>query len=200
VVRIGGQRVAGGGQEPGLWFPPARRPLPAARRSPGYTLLEVVVAMAVFGMFLLILGMLTVEMRSQEKRMPVNFLRHPQIAVVVSKLRRDVQDAFGSNPYPESFKDYTQTPQTLIVQSVQETGGVQTIVWDFREAGIVKRRAWNVGVPADWTARGLPAEFSSTFKLEAVGIPGRPWGVRIRAQDGEGRIAIDQILQPRAHQ
>lgn len=170
------------------------------RRVAGYTLLEVVVAMAVFGVFLLILGMLTVEMRSQERRMPVNFLRHPQIAVVVAKLRRDVQDAFGPNPYPESFKEYTQTSQTLIVQSVQENGGVQTIVWDFREARVVKRRAWNVGVPTDWTSRGLPAEFSSTFKLQAVGIPNRPWGVRISAKDGEGRVAIDQILQPRAHE
>jgi prepilin-type N-terminal cleavage/methylation domain-containing protein len=175
---------------------PASRPPLAARFSSGYTLMEVVVAMAVFGIFLLILGMLTVEMRSQEKRMPVNFLRHPQIAVVVAKLRRDVQDAFGPNPYPESFKEYTQTAQTLIIQSMQETGGVQTIVWDFREARVVKRHAWNVGVPTDWTSRGLPAE----FKLEAAEIPSRPYGVRITARDGEGRVAIDQILQPRAHQ
>jgi prepilin-type N-terminal cleavage/methylation domain-containing protein len=166
----------------------------------GYTLLEVVVAMAVFGLFLLILGTLTVEMRAQEKRMPVNFLRHPQVVVVVSKLRRDVLDAFGSAPYPESFREYTQTPQTLIIQSVQESGGVQTIVWDFRTAGEVHRHAYNVGVSTDWTARGLPADFSSTFAVGAIEIPGRPWGVRIKARDGRGRIAIDQILQPRAHE
>ncbi|HJQ40499.1 MAG TPA: prepilin-type N-terminal cleavage/methylation domain-containing protein [Thermoanaerobaculia bacterium] len=111
------------------------------RRVAGYTLMEVVVAMAVFGIFLMILGVLTVEMRSQEKRMPVNFMRHPQIAVVVTKLRRDVQDAFGANPYPQSFKEYTQSSQTLIVQAVQETGGVQTIVWDFREPRVERRRA-----------------------------------------------------------
>lgn len=196
----GGQRAAGSGQGSRLWSFPARRPLLAARFSSGYTLLEVVVAMAVFGIFLLILGMLTVEMRSQEKRMPVNFLRHPQIVTVVSKLRRDVQDAFGPEPYPEAFKEYTQTPQTLIIQSVQQNGGVQTIVWDFRDAGVVKRRAWNVGVATDWTARGVPADFSSTFQLEAVEMKGRPYGVRITAHDGEGRIAIDQILQPRAHE
>jgi prepilin-type N-terminal cleavage/methylation domain-containing protein len=166
----------------------------------GYTLLEVVVAMAVFGMFLFILAMLTVEMRAQEKRLPVNFLRHPQVIVVVSKLRRDVQDAFGPAPYPESYGEYTQSPQTLIVQShVKETGGVQTIVWDFRTPGEVKRRAYNVGVPTDWTSRGLPPDFSS-FKIDAVGIPGRPYGVHITARDAKGRLAIDQILQPRAHE
>lgn len=164
----------------------------------GYTLLEVVVAMAVFGMFLLILGMLTVEMRAQEKRMPVNFMRHPQVAVLITKLRRDVLDAYIHDPYPTSFQGYTQSPKTLIVQSLQETGGVQTIVWDFRTPGQVQRHAWNVGVPATWTARGLPEDFSSV-EVGAVGIPGRPWGVRVTARDGKGRIAIDQILQPRAH-
>jgi len=165
-------------------------------RCSGYTLLEVVIAMAVFGIFLAILGVLTVEMRAQEKRLPVNFLRHPQIITVVSKLRRDVLDAFGANPYPEVFQNYTQTPKTLIVQSVQASGGVQTIVWDFRDAGAVHRRAFNVGVATDWTARGVPAD----FQVDSIEIPGRPYGVRITARDGKGRIAIDQILQPRAHE
>jgi prepilin-type N-terminal cleavage/methylation domain-containing protein len=169
-------------------------------RRNGYTLLEVVVAMAVFGLFLAILGVLTVEMRSQEKRMPVNFMRHPQIAVVISKLRRDVLDAYGPAPYPKDFAEYTQSEKTLIVQSVQENGGVQTIVWDFRTPGEVKRRAYNVGVPTDWTARGLPEEFANSFEVDAIGIPGSPWGVRITAKDREDRIAIDQILQPRAHE
>ena len=169
------------------------------RRVAGYTLLEVIVAMAVFGMFLLILGILTVEMRAQEKRMPVNFMRHPQVAVLITKLRRDVLDAYAGDPYPPSFQGYTQSPKTLIVQSLQETGGVQTIVWDFRTPGQVQRRAWNVGVPTTWTARGLPEDFSS-MEVDAIGIPGRPWGVRVTARDGRGRIAIDQILQPRAHQ
>jgi len=168
------------------------------RRLAGYTLLEVVVAMAVFGIFLMILGVLTVEMRSQEKRLPVNFLRHPQIITVVAKMRRDVLDAFGSDPYPETFRDYTQTPKTLIVQTMVGSG-VQTIIWDFREAGVVRRQAWNVGVPTEWVARGVPSDFNS-IEVDAVGIPGRPWGVRITARDGKGRIAIDQILQPRAHQ
>jgi len=170
------------------------------RRAAGYTLLEVIVAMAVFGLFLLILGVLTVEMRAQEKRLPVNFLRHPQIVVVISKLRRDVLDGHGAKPYRSSFGGYTQSAKTLIIESVQENGGVQTIVWDFRTPGEVHRHAYTVGVPSDWTARGLPADFSNSLVVGAVGIPGRPWGVRVKAQDGNGRIAIDQILQPRAHE
>src|SRR5436190_18357813 len=61
--------------------------------------------------------------------------------------------------------EYAQSPQALIVQShVKETGGVKTIVWDLRTPGDVKRRAYNVGVPTDWTSRGLPPDFSS-FKI-----------------------------------
>lgn len=169
-----------------------------SRRVAGYTLLEVVVSMAVFGMFLLILGVLTVEMRTQEKRMPVNFMRHPQVAVLMTKLRRDVLDAFAGDPYPEEWQGYTQSPQTLIVQTLQESGGVQKIVWDFRAPGVVQRHAWNVGVRTTWTARGLPEDFSS-LKIAAIGMPGREWGVRVTARDGGGRVAIDQILQPRAY-
>lgn len=171
------------------------------RRAAGYTLLEVVVAMAVFGLFLAILSVLTVEMRAQEKRLPVNFLRHPQVIVVVSKLRRDVQDAIGSNPYLPEFTSnndkYTQGKQTLIFTThSKETGGSQTIVWDFRTAGEVTRRAYNVGVPTTWKSRGLP----ESFEIGSVEFIGRPYGVRIQARDGKGRLAIDQILQPRAHQ
>jgi len=166
----------------------------------GYSLLEVVVAMAVFGVFLLILGILTVEMRRQEKRMPVNFLRHPQIAVVVSKLRRDVLDAFGGDPYPKEFQGYTQTPKTLIVQTLQENGGTQTIIWDFRTPREVHRHAYNVGVSTEWTARGLPEDLSS-LDIGAIGMKNtKAWAVRITAQDSNGRIAIDQIFQPRAHE
>lgn len=170
------------------------------QRLAGYTLLEVVVSMAIFGIFLFVLAILTSEMRAYEKRLPVNFMRHPQISSVLARLRRDVLDAHGADPYPETFKDYTQGPQTLIIESVQPNGGVNTIVWDFSTPGEVRRRAYNVGVATTWRARGVPEDFSRNLVVDAVDIPGRPWGVRITARDGKGRIAIDQILQPRAHE
>lgn len=165
----------------------------------GYTLLEVVIAMAVFGMFLLMVTMLTSEMRNLEKRMPVDFMSHPQVAAVLSRLRRDVEDVHGANPYPTNAGSYSQTPQTLILESVQPNGGLQTIVWDFSSPGVAVRHATNVGITTDWTARGLPPEFSNQFAIDAIDIPGRPYGVRVTARDQKGRIAIDQLFQPRAH-
>lgn len=168
-----------------------------SRRAAGYTLLEVVVALAVFTAITAIFMILTAEMRAHEKRAPMNFLKHPQISAVLSRMRRDVQDAFGNKPYLDTHDGYTMGPRTLIIRSIQPTGGLETIVWDFNQPGIVLRRSYNVGVAKDWVARGVPPQFN--VDIEAVDIEGRPWGVRIMATDAEGNLAIDQILQPRAH-
>ena len=165
------------------------------RRQAGYTLMEMVVAVAVFSAIVAIFAIITAEMRNASKHWPVNFMRHPQVSAMLTRMRRDVVDAHGANPYPANHDGYTQSPKTLIIESVQPSGGVNTIVWDLREPGIVTRRAYNVGVATDWVARGLPAEFT----IESVTIEGRPFGVRIKATDSEGNLAIDQILQPRAH-
>ncbi len=165
----------------------------------GYSLLEVVVTMAIFGVFLLIITTLTLEMRTNEKRHPVNFMRHPQIVTVLARMRRDVLDAFGPNPYPPSAGGgkYQQSPKTLIIETMV-SGGLQTVVWDFSMAGEVHRISYNVGVSTEWVARGLPPDFGAT--IDSVEVPGHPYGVRITAVDQKGILSIDQYLQPRAHE
>jgi prepilin-type N-terminal cleavage/methylation domain-containing protein len=169
------------------------------RREAGYSLLEVVVAMAVFGSFLFILTILTAEMRAHEKREVINFMRHPQVVAVLSRMRRDVYDAHGSKPYRNEYGGFTASAKTLILETMRANGGVEMVVWDFSEEGVVTRHSYNVGLPTTWVARGLPPDFSSELVIDAVDIPGRPWGVRVVARDAKGNVAIDQILQPRAH-
>jgi prepilin-type N-terminal cleavage/methylation domain-containing protein len=168
-------------------------------RQRGFTLMELVVTMTIFGVFLMIVTTLTLEMRGQEKRYPVNFMQHPQIIAVLTRLRRDVEDGFGSNPYPDNAGQgkYLQSPKVLIVQTIVG-GGAQTVVWDFSTGGEVHRISYNVGVPTEWVARGLPPEFAAN--IDAVETPGHPYGVRITALDKNKRMAIDQYLQPRAHE
>ena len=168
-------------------------------RQRGFTLMEVVVTMAIFGVFLMIVGALTMEMRGQEKRFPVNFMQHPQVVAVLARMRRDVLDGFGSNPYPDSAGEgkYVQGPKVLIVQTIIG-GGSQVVVWDLSQRGEVHRIAYNVGVPTEWVARGLPPGFGAS--IDAVETPGHPYGVRVTAVDARGRMAIDQYLQPRAHE
>ena len=159
--------------------------------------------MALFGVFLVIFFMLTAEMRQWEKRLPVNFMRHPQIMSVIARMRRDVLDAHaanGNNPYRHSHDGYKMSPKTLILESLLPTGGVQIIVWDFSTAGLAKRVAYNVGVKTHWVARDLPSEFTDNVDIDAIQLPGRPWGVRFIARDRNGKVSIDQILQPRSHE
>lgn len=164
------------------------------RSSAGYTLLEIVVAMAIFGMFLAVLAQLTAEMRLHEKRLPVNMHRHPQVIAVLARMRRDVMDSVR---YQKTHDGYVSSPNVLIVDTIVN-GYQQTVVWDFRTPGEVRRRAYQVGVAQEWVARGLPSTFSD-LKIEPVKTsPDSPWAARIKANDEKGRLAIDTILQPRA--
>jgi len=166
-----------------------------AHRSAGFTLMEVVVALAVFGVFLWIVVILTADMRNWEKRMPINYMTHPQISAVVSRLRRDVEDA--TQPYYlESSNGFNMSEKTLIVYRLMQAGTVETVVWDFSTEGTVTRHSFTSigGETSKWTANGTP-----TFRITDFPIPGSPDSVRIQAFDKDGKLAIDQIIQPRTH-
>lgn len=166
-----------------------------SRRQRGFTLIEVTISLAVFGIFIFMLVTLTAEMRGQDKRYPVDFMRHPQVIAVLSRLRRDVIDAFGVNPYPASYGEYTQTDKTLIIYTVQESGFTQTVVWDFSVDGQARRKAYSTGaLVSEWVARGVPP-----LRISPHEIPNRPYGVRVQARDNRGLLAVDQVFQPRAH-
>lgn len=165
------------------------------KRERGFTLLEIVVVLAIFGTFLWIVVVLTADMRAWEKRMPVNYMTHPQISAVVSRLRKDVEDA-GAGYYKDVYGDYHMSDKTLIVYTLQALGTGETVVWDFSKDGEVTRHAFTdiTGETSKWTAHGTP-----TFVITDFPIPGHPDSVRIKAYDKDGKLAIDQIFQPRAH-
>jgi prepilin-type N-terminal cleavage/methylation domain-containing protein len=171
-----------------------------SRRSRGYSLMEIVVALAVFGFFMAIIAVLSSDMRRSEKKWPVNFMKHPQISAVLFRLRRDVQDSI-SPFYPPNGRHggYEQGDQVLIIHTLVASGSSEWVVWDFRKAGVIERRAFTLlgGQVSLWTATGVPPSFK--VDIEAVEFPNRPYGIRIQALDEGGVLAIDQILQPRAY-
>ncbi|MBK5260069.1 MAG: prepilin-type N-terminal cleavage/methylation domain-containing protein [Thermoanaerobaculia bacterium] len=165
------------------------------RRARGFSLLEVVFTMTIFGVFLIMLVTMTSEMRRMEKKYKLNFSRHPQVIAMLSRLRKDVLDGVGKNPYPYSHDVYTQSPTILIVYTLRNTGYAETVVWDFSKAGEARRISYGAGTlkTGEWIARGLPELEIATFE-----IPGRSYSVRIKSK-GSGKGEIDQILQPRPH-
>jgi prepilin-type N-terminal cleavage/methylation domain-containing protein len=165
------------------------------KRELGFTLMEIVVALSIFGAFILICAILTKEMAGYEKKLPVNFLTYPQVSAVVSRLRRDVEDATAPY-YPDAFENYIQSDSTLILYSLNENNQARTIVWDFTNPDYVSRREYNVGLLAnEWIARAVPK-----FSINSYEVPDHAYSVRIQAVDKHGILAIDQIFQPRPHE
>jgi prepilin-type N-terminal cleavage/methylation domain-containing protein len=161
----------------------------------GFTLLEIIVALSIFGVVIIISAMLTKEMMGYEKKMPIDFLTNPQVGAVVSRLRRDVEDATAPYYY-DKFENYEQSDSTLILYSLNENNQAQTIVWDFTDPALVRRRTYSVGLLVnEWLARGLPK-----FTINAYEVPNHAYSVRIQAVDEHGILAIDQIFQPRPHE
>jgi len=159
----------------------------------GYSMIEISVTLAIFGIFLFIIVTLTAEMRRNEKRWPVDFMSHPDVGAVVARFRRDVYD---SKYFPAAWQSYLQTDQTPIIYTITPAGFGETIVWDFRKPGQVTRHAWTANQQQeDWVARGTP--IFTTEQYEALN---GQIGIHVVAVDDKGKLAIDQILIPRPHE
>ena len=162
------------------------------RRDRGYTLLEVVVTLAIFGTFLMIITIVTAEMRANEKRYPVNFMAHPEVSSVMARMRKDV---FDTMYYPAEFLTYKQTPTTLILYTLTKEGAAKTVVWDFGTSTEVHRKEFTAQqMTTEWVSRGLP-----DFVISSYSLPSGQDAVRISALDTKKRLSIDEIFVPRPH-
>lgn len=161
-------------------------------RRRGFTLMEVVVTMAIFGVFLIIIVSLTLEMRKNEARYPINFMLHPEVGGVIARLRKDVVDTIY---YPAEFAGYSQSKKTLLLYTLKTTGFAATVIYDFSTDGEVHRKEYNAtSLVGDWVARGVPSFEVGDFTLDT----GQD-ATRIRAYDSNKKLAIDEIFLPRAH-
>lgn len=156
------------------------------RRYRGMTAVEVVIALAIFGVLLLILTSLQVEFLRFDRDADLRMLDHPQQLAVIERLRRDVQDSIS---YPLLWKEWLQGETTLILRLSE----AEVVVWDF-EQGRAERLSWSGDdLKSRWSARGL-----QRFELAAAeGAPQR-YGVRLRGFDGDERLVLEQVVFPRA--
>ena len=162
------------------------------RRQRGYSMVEMLVALAIFGLFIATIGILTYEMYYVQQKWPINYLSHPEVGGVVARVRRDVLDSIY---YPAEFQGFTQTKRTLIVYVIGQDGFAKTIVYDFRKDDEVRRLEYKATeLQGTWIAHAVPR-----FEIGAYTLETGQDAVRLTAIDPKGKLAIDQIFVPRAH-
>src|SRR5262249_12269254 len=107
-------------------------------------------------------------------------------------MRRDI---FDTTYYPKEFQGYEQTPKTLVLYTIDQTGFGKTVVYDFRTKGEVHRKEFNAtDLTSEWVAHGVPDFQFADYMLRTGQV-----GARISATDDQGRLAIDEIFVPRPH-
>lgn len=155
-------------------------------------MLEIIVALAVFGILMLVLAGLDREFLRFDREMRVQFFLHPEPMSVLARVRRDVLDSRG---YPASFQSWSQSPtQLLLYVEDPKTPKLMIVVYDFSEVGFARRLAFEGKEKvSDWRARGVPK-----FTIGSYDMPRGGTAVRLKALDEKGRLAVDQIIQPRS--
>lgn len=167
------------------------------RRERGYSMLEIVVVLAVFGVFLYVVVSLTAEMRRQEKKYPVNFLANPDVNSVLTRLRRDVYD---TKVYYDEYAGVKSSDQVLWVDTITEAGTSEVVMWDFRTAGEAHRRVYNSAQVqvSEWVTHGVPI-----FAVTQTDGPHGTNPIEVRAIDisdpKHPKLSIDEIITPRPH-
>ncbi len=162
------------------------------RRQRGFSLVEMLVVLGIFGAFVAIIGIVTYEMYRVQKKWPVNYMTHPETGGVVARVRRDVLDSLY---YPAEFQGYTQSNKLLLIYVVSQDGFAKTVIYDFRKPGEVKRMEYkSKELHNVWLAHAVPS-----FEIGSYSLDTGQTAVRLLAKDPGGKLAIDQIFVPRAH-
>jgi hypothetical protein len=149
------------------------------------TVIELVVAMAVFSIFMVILALIAADFASLERGVRFRWFLHPEDAAVITRLRRDVLDSTG---YPAEHAGEPQTARHLILSM----GAARTVTWTFTAQRVVR---------SEWTGSAKQGEWSANatrdFSIGAWSTPNGQIAVRVSGRSRDGSLVVDQVFVPR---
>jgi Tfp pilus assembly protein PilV len=161
------------------------------KSSRGLTILEAIVALAIFSTVVLILTSLQAEFTQYDRENVVRSASTNAANNIITRLRRDVVEA---SAYPSEFQGYEQSDMTLVLRSTGKDGSVRHVVWDFREASVARRREFSAAGESDWYSSGAPR-----FLIGATTLADGTVAVRVTATSEGGRLLVDRVVAPRAN-
>ena len=160
------------------------------RSQAGYSLVEMVFALAIFAALLMIVVGVENQMLRIDRAARIRLMVHPEDMAVIARLRRDALDAQG---YPIKVDGYVQSSAVLLLSAAAEEGYLEEIVWDFQTEGMARRLTYVQNVQtAEWVAHGVPK-----FQITKFEMPDDAVAVRLLGYDKKGKLLVDQIFQPR---
>jgi len=160
------------------------------RRQKGYSLIEMLAAMAIFSIFFFVLIGLQREFIRFDHDMRLRMFSHPAPLSVLARLQRDILD---STSYPTDYQTWSQSATTLLLTVPGKDGSV-VVVWDFDTPSAAKRLAFpSGGQVEEWNALAVPQ-----YEIGSFEMPDGRIAVRVQSYDEQGRLAIDRIILPRA--
>lgn len=165
----------------------------------GFSMMEMVVALAIFGILILILTSLEKQFVEMELRSRASLMKHPDASAVNSRVWKDILDSSG---YPEAHMGFRQSPTVLLLSTNDAKGQPQIIVYDFRTGTTARRLTYRGDdLTGAWAARGVPRYRILSFEMPDGGVAVRLQAfdfVKTKSGTEVERLVLDQITEPRA--
>lgn len=163
------------------------------RSSAGFSLLEIVVVLAILGILIFVLVVSQRETDTYERKHPIDLATLPDKSLVVARVRHDVWDA---SELPRRYLDYTFDESTLITRREdRETREQITVVYDFSARDKVRRIEYgpNDEQRNEWETHGGPRYHVELMQL------GDSYAIRLKGYATSGQLEVDQMIAPRVN-
>lgn len=177
--------------------------IPARPERRGFSLIEMIVAIAILGFLVLMLVLLERDLVMFDRKTRVDLFSQPNTASVLHRLRRDVLDSWN---YRASYKGLRQSPTVLLLDGYVDGVKIRrshVIIWDFTDPGIARRIEYaDDRLVSEWSTNAQARFEVESYRMcdeadgETVPRCSGPYFVYLKAYDAKGNLVVDEKVTP----